>query len=189
MGDALAIAAEVTDAEFLAICRRFPDTRVEVSSSGEIIVLPPTDPDSGYRTHVVSSELYNWNLTHGRGRTGDAATSFRFPDGSRRCPDTCWYDLTRWNEAKRGTTSRYPVFAPEFVVEVSAPTDSIKNLQRKMEDYMDNGVQLGWLIDPKRRTVMIYRPNRAPELLLNPTEVLGDGPVEGFVLKTSTIFE
>jgi Uma2 family endonuclease len=189
MGTALAIPIEVNDSAFVAVCRRFPDCRVEISSSGEIIVLPPTDPESGRYSSNALLDLGNWNRTHGRGHAVDAVTSYRFPDGSRRSPDASWYDNARWREAKRGTTSRFPVFAPEFVIEVRSPSDSLKNLQRKMEDYMENGVKLGWLIDPRNQTVHIYRPSQTPEVLEHPEAVFGEGPMEGFVLNAAGVFE
>jgi Uma2 family endonuclease len=110
------------------------------------------------------------------------------PDGSRLSPDAVWCDAKRWQAAQRKGTRR-PPFSPDFVIEVRAPDDRLPDLQAKMEVYMANGVQLGWLIDPKQRKVYIYRRGADPEVLEGPTEVHGEGPVGGFVLGLEEVFD
>src|SRR5262249_23691512 len=114
--------------------------------------------------------------------------SFLFPNGSRWCPDAAWFDAARWEAARRPDT-RFPVFVPEFVIELRSPEQRARPLREKMEDYLRNGVQLGWLSDPMDRTVTIYRPGREPEVLVRPPSVSGEGPVEGFVLPMDGILE
>jgi Uma2 family endonuclease len=82
----------------------------------------------------------------------------------------------------------FPAFAPDFVIEVRSRHDRLATARAKMQEYIANGVQLAWLIDPFRRTVEIYRPGRAPEVLVNPRSVAGEGPVKGFVLKLERVF-
>jgi len=113
---------------------------------------------------------------------------FRLPGGSRRSPDAAWFDSDRWAAAKEGSELRFPPFSPEFVIEVRSPNDRLRVLREKMQEYIDNGVQLGWLIDPENRTVEIYRPQRPPEILNNPATVAGEGPVKDFVLSLDRIF-
>ncbi len=112
--------------------------------------------------------------------------AFFFANGSRRSPDAAWFDAGRWRKSqKKGT--RFPPFAPEFLIEVRSPEQRMRPLREKMEEYIANGVQLGWLIDPIAHSVEIYRPGREPEVLNNPTAVSGEGPVQGFVLDLSGI--
>ena len=82
---------------------------------------------------------------------------------------------------------RFPVFAPDFVIEVRSPDDRIGPLREKMEEYIANGVQLGWLIDPMERTVTIYSSAQPPRVLDRPAAVTGEGPVAGFVLSLERI--
>src|SRR5262249_55979363 len=135
----------------------------------------------------VAAQLRDWARQVGRGRVSGPTGGFRFADGSRRSPDAAWFDADRWRQAQKPGT-RFPVFAPEFVIEVRSPDDRIRLLREKMEEYISNGVKLGWLIDPRERTVAIYRPGRAPEILAHPASVPGEGPVEGFVLDLSRVF-
>jgi Uma2 family endonuclease len=182
-------APGLSEAEFLALCGKFPDATLEYTEDGTVIVMPPTDPDSGMRVHYVNQKLGEWAERDGRGGVVGPDTGFFFPRGSRRAPDAAWFDKNRWRAAKQKQAPlTFPEFAPEFVIEVRSPRDRRGSLREKMEEYIANGVQLGWLIDPFERTVEIYRPGREPELLTNPASVAGEGPVAGFVLDLDRVF-
>jgi Uma2 family endonuclease len=185
---AMFTAPDLSEEQFFKICGEFPDAKVEYNAcDGTITLMPPTDPDTGDRHSLINGQLDAWRKVKG-GKVGDSSTGFRFPNGSRFSPDASWFDAERWQRAKRPGT-RFPVFAPEFVIELRSPDDRIRPLREKMEEYMANGVQLGWLIDPKERTVTIYRPGRPPLVLDHPAEVSGEGPMEGFVLKLEGILD
>ena len=94
--------------------------------------------------------------------------------------------LAAWEAAKKPRTP-FPTFAPDFLIEIRSPGQRVKPLREKMEEYIANGVKLGWLIDPVSRTVEIYRPGRAPELLDQPQSIAGEGPVKGFVMDLDRI--
>jgi Uma2 family endonuclease len=179
-------APGLSEAEFLKLCQRFPDAMVEYTKDGTVIVRPPTDPESGERVARVGRQLGNWADKHGSGHVCGPDTGFRFPDGSRRSPDAAWFDDARWRRATE-SGERFPVFAPDFVIEVRSPDDKIRTLREKMEEYISNGVQLGWLIDPMERTVTIYSSGQAPQVLDNPSAVTGAGPVAGFVLNLERV--
>ena len=144
--------------------------------------------ETGTRNSGVTAQLFNGNERTSRGMVSDSSGSFRLPNGSRRAPDACWFDRDRWEKAA-ASGALYPVFAPEFVIELRSPQDRIRPLREKMEEYVQNGVQLGWLIDPKERTVTIYRPGQQPEVLNAPSEVRGEGPILGFVLNLTGILD
>jgi len=179
-------APGLDEAKFLALCEEFPDCTLEYTTDGTVIVMPPTDPDNGRRVLEVGRQLANWAIEHGSGYVVGPDSGFFLPRGSRRSPDAAWFDDRRWKEAKRPDL-RYPVFAPEFVIEVRSPHDRPRLLREKMDDYMANGVQLSWLIDPIERTVTIYRPGLEPEIVTNPASITGEGPVTGFVLKLDRV--
>jgi Uma2 family endonuclease len=179
-------APGLSEADFLALAEEFPDCFLEYTAEGTVLIMPPTDPDTGARVAQVVRRLGNWAETQGRGIVIGPDAGFFFADGSRRSPDAAWFDADRWRKSqKKGT--RFPRFAPEFLIEVRSPEQRVRPLREKMEEYIANGVQLGWLIDPIAHTVEIYRPGRAPELLNNPAKVSGEGPVEGLVLDLSEI--
>ncbi len=179
-------APGLSEAEFLALAEEFPDAFLEYTADGTVLIMPPTDPDTGRRVHRVGLDLGNWALANGRGYVVGPDTGFFFPDGSRRSPDAAWYSAERWDRAQQPGT-RFPVFAPEFVIEVRSPEQRRRPLREKMTEYIANGVELAWLIDPMEHSVEIYRPNREPELLDHPPFVSGEGPVEGFVLNLDGI--
>jgi Uma2 family endonuclease len=172
---------DLSDAEFNAICRKFPDAMVEYLPDGTLIIMPPTDPENSDRGSLLGRRLGNWADLDKRGLVSGPDGGFRFPSGARLSPDAAWRNSARWAEARK-SGKKYPVFAPEFVIELRSPSDRLSVLRDKMQEYMDNGVQLAWLIDPIKRTVEIYRPGRKPEVLFNPKRVAGEGPVQGFVL-------
>ena len=179
-------APGLNEAQFLALCEEFPDCTLEYTTDGTVIVMPPTDPESSERVAEVVRQLGNWARQHGSGHFIGPDGGFFFRQGSRRSPDAAWFDDRRWKQAKTPGL-RFPVFAPEFLIEVRSPHDRLRTLREKMEEYIDNGVELAWLLDPINRTVTIYRPGQEPEVLANPTSVSGEGPVAGFVLMLDRI--
>ena len=174
-------APGLTEAQFVKLCRDFPDAVVEYTAEGEVLITPPTDFESGKRVAEVIRQLGNWAIQQGKGDVGSPEAGFFFADGSRRSPDACWCDSARWAAAKQADKI-FPVFAPDFVIEVRSTQQRARPLQAKMEEYIDNGVKLGWLIDPIDHVVTIYRPGQRPEVLENSKSVSGEGPVAGFIL-------
>ena len=179
-------APRLSESQFLAFCAEFPDCLLEYTAEGTLIIMPSTDPMSGARVAHVVRQLGNWAEQERSGTVVSPDTGFFFRKGSRRSPDATWFSDRRWQEAQTPGMV-FPVFAPDFVIEVLLPTDRRRTLREKMQEYIDNGVQLGWLIDPFERSVTIYRPGQAPEVLAHPKSVAGEGPVAGFVLQLDQI--
>jgi Uma2 family endonuclease len=179
-------APGLTEAQFLQLCEEFPDAFLEYTADGEVIIMPPTDFESGARVSEIVRQLGNWAL-HAGGLVGGPEGGFLLPNRARRSPDVAWCDAARWAAAKRPGMV-FPLFAPDFVIEVRSPGQRARPLCEKMEEYIANGVKLGWLIDRLDRTVTIYRPEREAEILRSPSSVAGEGPVAGFVLDLSRIF-
>jgi Uma2 family endonuclease len=179
-------APGLSEADFLALAEEFPDCFLEYTTEGTVLIMPPTDPETSARVGLLLYELIKWEKTRGRGIVMGPDGGFFFPDGSRRSPDVAWFDAARWRKSQKPGT-RFPTFAPEFLIELRSPGQRMRPLREKMEEYIANGVQLGWLIDPIEHSVEIYRPGRGPEVLNNPTAVSGEGPVDGFVLDLAGI--
>lgn len=180
---------EMTEAEFVSLCEKFPDALLEYTPDGTILIMPPTDPETGMRSSDIHGQLFVWTRANGGHVIGPDA-GFFLPGGSRRSPDAAWFDAARWQEAQQTKRpgTRFPVFAPDFVIEMRSPTDRLSTLREKMAEYLASGVKLGWLIDPEGRTVTIYRQGREAEVLTNPASVTGEGPVAGFVLTLERVF-
>jgi Uma2 family endonuclease len=177
----------LTEQEFLEWSERFADFQLEYSADGELIIMPGTSMETGDRNNEITKQLTIWADLDGRGRAYDSSTSFLLPDGARRSPDAAWVSSARRSAAKRpGVT--FPVLAPDFVIELKSPSDRLRKLTAKMEDWIANGVSLGWLLDPDLRTATIYRPGRDPETILQPRRLNGESPVQGFLLNLDPIW-
>ncbi|HEY4361531.1 MAG TPA: Uma2 family endonuclease [Bryobacteraceae bacterium] len=174
-------APGLTEAEFLDLCSEFPDCFLEYTTDGTVLIMPPPDPETSAGVARIVKQLGNWSDRDGRGIVMGPDGGFFLPDGSRRSPDAAWFDAARWRAAKMPQT-RFPVFAPEFLIEVRSAQQRAVGLREKMLEYIANGVQLGWLIDPQERTVTIYRPGGEAEVLSAPSSVSGEGPIGGFIL-------
>jgi len=169
--------------EFEALCEKFPDSKIEYYRDGTITITPPTDPKTGMRNVSLLTQLAEWAKQNGCGNVTGPDAGFRLPWGSRFAPDACWFDRKPWDAAAE-SGELFPVFVPEFVIELRSPSDRPRPLEEKMEEYIENGVQLGWLISPN---VTIYRKRKAPEILQSPSTVAGEGPLAGFVLDLKEI--
>lgn len=178
---------ELSEQGFVEWCEQFPDFMLEYSADGELSIMPPTSLPTGDRNNEISRQLGTWAIADGRGKAYDSSTGFLLPSGARRAPDASWLDRARRDSAFRSGL-RYPVLAPDFVIELKSPSDRMARLTEKMLEWMENGAKLGWLIDPDRQTVTIFRPGRASETLLKPLNVAGEGPVAGFVLGLDPIW-
>jgi Uma2 family endonuclease len=163
--------------------------RFERDSNGELLVMTPVHSDSGLFETRVLFELALWARADGRGETFSSNAGFTLPDGSMRAPDASWITLRRWNALTREQQQSYAPICPEFVIELRSNSDRLIDLEAKMKMWIANGTQLAWLIDPERRAVAIYRPGESPELLHDPTSVQGTGPVAGFELVLSRIWQ
>jgi Uma2 family endonuclease len=100
-----------------------------------------------------------------------------------------WVRNERWQALSDEEQERFLPLCPDFVVELRSPSDSLRQLQEKMQEYMENGAQLGWLIDPFEKKVHIYRPQAAVEILDDPESVSGEPLLHGFVLDVRSLWE
>ena len=182
---------KVTPEQFDQLAISNTDVRIELTSQGELIVMPPTGGTSGRKNFELSGQLRNWVKQNGIG-IGFAQTGFVLPSAARRLPDAAWITKERWSALTPQQQDGFPPIAPDFVIELVSPSD-LKNqryedLQQKMAEYLDNGVRLGWLIDPKTQTVEIYRLGQAVEILHNPKTLSGEEVLPGFILELEPIW-
>jgi Uma2 family endonuclease len=176
----------MTDEEFAAFCAKHPDLNFEMSAEGELIVMAPTNSDTGLRNCEVAGELRNWSKKDRRGFVVDSSTGFVLPNGS---PDASWTLKSRVEELGSRKRGSFWHLCPDFLIEVRSESDRLKPLQRKMAEYLTQGAQLGWLIDPANRSVTIYRPNGEVETRTGIDQVEGEGPVAGFVLDLTYVWD
>lgn len=177
---------DLTHEQFRELCRENRDIKLELTAKGELIVMPPTGWESGRRNSSLNAQLWNWNERTRLGISFDSSTGFILPNGAIRSPDATWVVSERLTALNPNPEGFLPI-APDFVIELRSATDRLKPLQEKMSEYQANGVRLGWLLNPKDRTVEIYRLGHEVEVLKSPSSLSGEDVLPGFVLELKGI--
>ena len=182
-------AHPMTDEEFAEFCAEHPDLFFEMTSEGELIVMPPTYTLTGARNLKILSQLDTWAERDARGTVTGSSDGFVLPNGARRSPDAAWTSKKKIDQLSQKSFETFWHLCPDFVIELRSTTDRSKTLRQKMLEWIENGAQLGWLIDPETKTVEVYRPGQEPELLTGVDRVKGEAPVEGFVLELAPVWD
>jgi Uma2 family endonuclease len=178
----------VTPEQFEALAASNRELQLERTSLGELIVNPPTGWETGKRNFSIIGQLHRWYEENQQGEAFDCSTGFILPNGANRSPDAAWISQERWDTLTEEQKGTFANICPDFVVELRSSSDTLKSLQEKMQEYMDNGARLGWLIDPKNRTVEVYRAGVEVEVLSNPNELSGEEILPGFVLNLRRVW-
>ncbi|MGF1492139.1 MAG: Uma2 family endonuclease [Microcoleaceae cyanobacterium] len=174
---------ELTDEAFYQLCTANPDLKLERTAQGQLIVNPPTGGEIGANNFDLYLELGAWNKENQLGICFDSSTGFKLPSTATLSPDVSWIRLDRWQSLSRDQQRRFPPLAPDFVIELMSPGDDLGDAQAKMREYMNNGVQLGWLIDRDHDTVKIYRHRQADQMVTLPAKLSGEQVLPGFELE------
>jgi Uma2 family endonuclease len=180
---------QLTDDQLFELCQLNGDWRIEYTAQGELIVMPPTGGETSNRNMEITFQLQSWTRQDQTGVAFDSSGGFKLPNGAMRSPDAAWVRRSRLAVLTRDQKQKFLPLCPDFVIELRSPTDNLKALQDKMQEYMDNGAQLGWLIDPLTRRIQVYRPQRPPETIEAPSTVSADPLLPGFALNLQTIWE
>jgi len=175
--------------DFYNLCQANPDLKLERTATGELVVMPPTGGEGGKGEADLIVDLGIWNRQTQLGVVFSSSTGFKLPNGADRSPDAAWVRRARWEALTLGQRRKFPPLAPDFVMELRSATDELEPLQAKMQEYMDNGVQLGWLINPQQRQVEVYRQGRSKQTLDSPSSLSEEKILPGFALDLSRIFE
>ncbi|AMW30830.1 MULTISPECIES: Uma2 family endonuclease [Arthrospira] len=178
----------VTQEQFAALAASNRELQLERTATGELIVNPPTGWETGERNFSIIGQLYCWYENYQQGKAFDCNTGFILPNGANRSPDACWVSQDRWDALSQEQKKTFPEICPDFVVELRSDSDTLKSLPEKMQEYLENGAKLGWLIDPQRRIVEVYRADSDVEMLSNPTELSGENLLPGFVLDLGRVW-
>ncbi len=171
-----------SDEQFYQLCQKNSDLQFERTASGELIIMPPVGGESGNREAEFIIDLGIWNRQTKLGYTFSSSTIFKLPNGGDRSPDAAWIKKERWEALTPEQRRKFPPIAPDFVIELRSATDNLETLRQKMQEYMDAGVKLAWLINPQQQQVEIYRLGKDVELRNLPTELLGEEILPGFSL-------
>ncbi len=172
----------LTDEAFEQLCHSNPDLRLERTAQGKLIAMPPVSSESGSRNAELLGQLWQWNRQMRLGVVFDSSTGFTLPNGAIRSPDAAWVEKSRWDALTPEQRRKFAPISPDFVLELKSPSDDLTTLQDKLEEYIDNGAQLGWLIDPDDPKVYCYRPGQAVQVIDRPNTLSGDPVLPNFVM-------
>jgi Uma2 family endonuclease len=165
------------------------DLQIERNAQGELIIMPPTGGETGNRNAEITMQLRLWAKRDGTGTTFDSSTGFRLPNGAVRSPDAAWISYSRLNSLTADQKKRFIPLCPDFVIELRSPTDNLNDLQDKMREYMENGAQLGCLLDTEHRRIYLYRADEPMQELVNPQTLSADPVLSGFELNLNEIWQ
>lgn len=174
---------DLTDEQFYRLCQVNEFWRLERTAQGELVVMPPLGGIGGNREANLITDLNIWNRQTQLGKVFSSSTIFRLPNGAFRSPDAAWIRTERWESLTTEEQEKFSPICPDFVIELRSRTDSLKPLQKKMQEYLESGLSLSWLINPQKQQVEIYRPLEEIEIVALPTRLSGEEVLPGFVLE------
>ena len=178
----------MTDDEFMSFCRANEPWQFERDANGEIVVMSPTGTKGVRIESRVFTDLSIWARADGRGEAFNSNAGFKLPDSSVRAADAAWVSSRLMSTLSEAEVEGFAPICPEFVIEIRSHSDRLPPLKEKMQEWIANGAEVGWLIDPREKTVTVYRTGQEPEHLFDPTSVQGDGPVADFELVMAKIW-
>jgi len=179
---------QLTDNQFYQLCRENPEVKFERNAKGEILIMSPTGAETGNCNSEVNADFVIWNRQTKLGKVFDSSTCFKLPNGANRSPDVAWIKKERWDKLTSEEQEKFSPIAPDFVLELMSPSDSLQETRTKMQEYINNGVKLGWLINRKMRQVEIYRLGKPVEILNFPQELSGEDILPGFILNMEIVW-
>ncbi|OAB62054.1 hypothetical protein AY599_17170 [Leptolyngbya valderiana BDU 20041] len=179
---------QLTDETFEELCRSNPNLRLERTARGELIAMPPSGSETGRQNLGLSAQLWLWNQQTQLGVAFDSSAGFTLPNGAIRAPDAAWIANSRWNLLSREQRRKFAPICPDFVAELRSPTDDLEVLNAKLQEYIENGARLGWLLDPETQRVYCYRPDQPVQILENPKTVSEADILPDFILNLKLVF-
>jgi Uma2 family endonuclease len=180
---------ELTDDQLFELCQINQELWIERTAEGDLVIMPPDGWETSSRSANLVTLLTQWAWQDSTGVTSGSSGGFILPNGAMRAPDAAWVLRSRLAPLSAEQKQKFLPLCPDFVVEIRSPSDRLSTAQAKMQEYIDNGARLGWLIDPGNRVVYVYRPNQPVERLENPATIAGDPVLPGFVLDLQRIWE
>jgi Uma2 family endonuclease len=152
-------ADSMSDEEFFEFCQMNNDLRIERTAKGQLIIMAPTGSETGHFNSEIHGIIWFWNRNKKLGYTFDSSTGFKLPNGAERSPDTAWIIKDRWEALSLEQREKFAPITPDFVLELRSKGQSLSELREKMDEYMECGCRLGWLMDPQNRRTYVYSEN------------------------------
>lgn len=179
---------KVTPEEFWEFCAKNRKLRAELTKDGDVIIMAPTGFESSEENAEVVLQLAIWAKKDGTGKVTESNGAYVLPNGATKAPDAAWIRNERLEQFSTEERKRFLPIAPDFVIELRSESDCLTDLHEKMDEWIENGVRLAWLIDTRFKQVHIYRPDMPVEVLDDPSKVSGDDVLPGFELNLTEIW-
>ncbi len=178
-----------TDEEFEQIVAFNKELRLELTAQGELIIMSPTGGETGNRNFDLIGQIWLWSCKNNLGKAFDSSTGFKLPNGATRSPDASWIKIETWDALTPQQRKKYLPLCPDFAVELVSESDDVEDTRKKMREYIENGLRLGWLINPKDKQVEIHRAGKEVEILDSPKSLSGEDVLIDFNLDLQVIFK
>jgi Uma2 family endonuclease len=177
---------QLSDDGLYGLCAVNRELMIERTSFGRLVIMPLAGCASSMKTTEINTDLGLWNRKSQLGIAFDSNGGFILPNNAMRCPDSAWITNERWKNITPEKRKKFAPICPDFVIELRSESDSFKYLKIKMEEWIENGCRLGWLIDPLQQKVYIYRGDGSKEVLESFEKAIsGEDVLPGFLLSLS----
>ena len=183
------LANKITVEHFAQLCQLNPELKLETNHQGELIVMSPTGYETGKNNAELLIQLGIWNRQYKLGVVCDSSTGFILPNGAIRSPDVSWIAQERIARFSKEEKATFLPLAPDFALELMSPRDNLGTIQAKMQEYQENGVKLGWLINPQLQQVEIYRPEKVTEIVNHPATLSGEDILPQLIIELDFIWQ
>jgi len=180
--------AQLDDTQFEQLCEANPEIKFERTPAGELVIMSPTGGETGMNNATLIARFVVWNEQSNLGVVFDSSTCFKLPNGGDRSPDVAWVERSRWQALTQEQQRKFPPLCPDFVLELVSPSDNPTTVRAKIQEYLQSGLRLGWLINPADQQAEVYRPDQAPEVLSAPATLSGEAVLPGFILDVSWLW-
>jgi Uma2 family endonuclease len=181
-------APPMTDDEFVEFCLKYPDYFIETTADGDVVIMPPNYTWTSWRNGQILAQLHNWAELDGRGVVCDASAGFVLPNGARRSADSSWISRRHLATLTQDQLMGFWRRCPDFLIELRSHYEQPRGLRAKMQEWIDNGALLAWMIDPDSKTVEIYRPGHEPVTVRDADSIEATDPIQGFVLDLTRVW-
>ena len=178
----------LTADELFLFCQDNHELRIEQTAQGDLIIMAPVGTEGGHRNFNLYIPFGVWHERTGEGKFFDATAGFRLPNGAMRSPDVAWVRQEQIDRLTQAEWEKFAPLCPDFVVELRSRSDRLPILKKKLVEYLESGARLGWIIDPLKKQVFVYRPGQPVEHLKNPATLSGEPVLAGFTLDLTRVW-
>jgi len=175
------------DEQLFNFCYDNKELRIERDSKGQIIIMAPTGLETSFFNSDLAYEIIKWNKKYKKGKVSVSNGGYTLQNGAMRSPDVGFVSNERLKKISDDERKKFSKVCPDFIIELISESDSINYTKEKMEEWMENGCRLGWLIDSKNQKTYIYRENGERIIQTFEHELSGENVLEGLSIKLSEL--